>query len=193
MEKFPPTMKTDAFFTRGVAVAAFVLLSFLPSVVAADQPAGKKEVPPPALQVQVDVPPAWHPLVEDDVAEALAAVLERNFQRSGFERPIAFLRMPDEPQPAIPLLTLRLQEWRLGRTQNAECTFTAVLRANGKEYDLGLFTGTRLTWITQSGRWGFGRAHEVADALESAAREAMRDLYRKVAATNAVPDLAVKP
>ena len=185
-------MKTDAFLTRGVAFAAFVFLSFLSGAVAADRPTAKKEPAPPALQVQVDVPPAWHPLVEDDVAEALAAILERNFRQSGFDRQIAFLRLADDPQPATPLLTLRLQEWRLGRTQNAECTFTAVLRANGKEYDLGLFTGTRLTWVSQSGRWGFGRAHEVADALESAAREAMRDLYRKVAATHAVPDLAVK-
>jgi hypothetical protein len=185
-------MKTDAFLSRGVAFAAFVLLSFVPSLSAADRLAAKKETPPPALQVQVDVPPAWHPLVEDDVAEALASVLAREFRRNGFERPVAILNSFDEPQANVPLLTLRLQEWRLGRTQNAECTFTAGLRAGGQEHDLGLFTGTRLTWISQSGRWGFGRAHEVADALESAAREAMRDLYRKVAATHAIPDLTLK-
>ena len=38
-----------------------------------------------------------------------------------------------------PALAIRLINWRIGRTDNAECTFTAALKRMGQEHEPGYF------------------------------------------------------
>lgn len=153
-------------------------------------PARSTPAPPADLQVQVDVPPLWRPIVNDDVAEALAGILRDRFRRAGYQGRILYLAPLDEAAPNRPLLTLALTEWRLSRTGNAECLFTARLRTSAGETDLGMFSSTQFAWVRESGRIGALRAYAVADALEDAAGDAMRDLYRRLADTGQVPGLS---
>lgn len=174
---------------------SFLLARLLPVLLAlgllsgcATGPAGKP-TPPPDLQVQVNVPPSWRPMLDDDAAETLASLLRAEFRRSGYTGNIVYLRAHETPQDAVPLLTVNLAEWRLSRTGNAECLFNARLRnATGEDTDLGMVTSTDFTSLR--GRVGMGRALELADSLERAALDAMRDLYRLVADTGQVPNLA---
>lgn len=186
--------------TPSLALLAAALVSLpLPALPAAETtptPRSASPAPAPApavLQLQVDVPPTWGPLIEDDVADALASVLTETFRRRGFKGSVEHLRLSDAGAKAEqPLLIISLQEWRLSRSGNAECTFRATLKADGQETDLGIFLGTQMAWLNSSNRWGFARQHEVADALEDAANDALNSLYRRIAATGAVPGAVPK-
>lgn len=144
------------------------------------------------LQVQVDVPPTWRPFVDDNLADALARLLSDNFRRHGYAGYIEHVEPPRAANPDLPLLTLRMMEWRITRTGNAECTFSATLRTSAGETDLGMVSSTEFTWIRERGRFGLARAHETADALEGAATAAMRELYARVARTGQVPGLELR-
>ncbi len=168
-------------------LAALFLPAVLPLSAAAKAPAK-----PVDLQVQVDVPPSWQPFLMDDIADALGRVLADSFRRRGYAGNIGMVGRPDAPKPDIPLLTVRLHEWRISRTGNAECTLTATLVAGGKEHELGLVSYSDLSWIASSGRFGLARDYAVADAYEDAAGGAMRELFKRAAATAAVPGLAEK-
>lgn len=172
------------------ALAVALLLPASPALLAADP--AKAAAKAPDLQVQVDVPPSWQPFLMDDIAEALGRVLSDSFKRRGYAGTIQQVGLPDAAKPDLPLLTVRLHEWRISRTGNAECTLTGTLRAGGKEHDLGLVSYTDLSWIQSRGRFGVARDYAVADAYEDAAGGAMRELFKRVAATAAVPGLAEK-
>lgn len=147
--------------------------------------------PPADLQVQVNVPPTWRPMIDDDAAETLASLLRTEFRRHGYKGHIVYREHRDPIDDSLPLLTVNLAEWRLSRTGNAECLFNARLRnAAGEDTDLGMVASTEFT--TLRGRVGFGRTLEIADALERAARDALRDLHRRVADSGQVPDLVRK-
>lgn len=187
-------MKHHVKALLGPALAAALLVGWLaPAALAADSAAAK-----PAkvadLQVQIDVPPSWRPFLDDDIADALARVLRENFRRRGYAGEIDYLsdRERRAPNPDLPLLVVRLHEWRITRTGHAECAFTSTLRAGAHETDLGLISNTALTWIRERNRFGLAAAHDAAHAYEDAAGGAMRDLYRRVAETGRVPGLELK-
>jgi hypothetical protein len=172
------------------ALAVALLLPASPALLAADR--AKEAAKAPDLQVQVDVPASWQPFLMDDIAEALGRVLADSFKRRGYAGNIQQVGLPETAKPDLPLLTVRLHEWRISRTGNAECTLTATLRAGGKEHDLGIVSYTDLSWIQSRGRFGVARDYAVAEAYEDAAGGAMRELFKRVAATGAVPNLAEK-
>lgn len=140
------------------------------------------------LQLQINVPPTWRPFLDEDIAEALASILTDTFKRRGYAGVIDFIEEHRRaPNPDLPLLTLNLMQWRIDRLGNAECTLTADLAVPGKpKRELGVVTQTQITWIQERGRYGF-RHFEIADALEDAATEAMRDLFKRVADTGLLP------
>ena len=123
----------------------------------------------PQLQLSVDVPPNWRPFLSDDLAEAFASRVAGVFRRRGFAGAIKFLDH-EEASPDVPVLAIRLITWRIGRTDNAECTFSASIAAGGKEQSLGFFESTSLMWNKGLGRWG------LAEALGDVADDALRDL-----------------
>ncbi len=182
MKRFP------LLFSHAVLVGA-ALFAFCSSGRGADpQPAP----PPPDLPVYVDVPPSWRPFLDDDIAEAFASRVQRVFRQRGYAGRIALVPRRDEPKPAPPLLEIRLLEWRIGRTGNAECTFSATLQTATGQKSLGLIAHTAIFWPSRGGRWGLGRAQESANALDDAAERALRELYQRVAETALIPGLAVK-
>ena len=143
------------------------------------------------LQVQIDVPPTWDPFLEDDIGEAFASILAQRFRQMGYAGVIDYVQAPRAPNPDLPLLSLRLIEWRINRAGNGECTFAAALRpaSTAKEINLGLVSNSEFTWIRERGRFGLARARDIANSLEDTAQGAMRELYTRVAETRSVPGL----
>ena len=99
----------------------------------------------PQLQLTVDVPAQWRPFLSDDLAEAFASRLTDVFRRRGYTGEVRFLDH-DEPNADLPVLAVRLINWRIGRTDTAECTFTASLKTTGQEHELGIFENTSFVW-----------------------------------------------
>jgi hypothetical protein len=169
------------------ALAAFATLGQL-SLRAEEKPPLKTA----DLQVTIDVPPTWRPFLDDDIADALTSRLIDTFQKRGYTGRIEQLRQGDTAAKGVPQLEVRLIEWRIGRSGNADCTLSANVRTAAGEKDLGLITSSAIFWPHASGHWGLNRSYETANALEDAAESAMRDLYARLAKSALVPGLAPK-
>jgi len=147
----------------------------------ANFPPGKdKPAKPVDLQVLVNVPPTWRPFLDDDVAEEFFYRLQDTFRLRGYTGELAQVTVLDPGAKDRPTLTINLSEWRLDRIGNAQCTFSASLTTPAGEKNLGLKMGTTMLWA-HGGRWGLSRSYDAANALESAAADALNDLYRAVA------------
>jgi hypothetical protein len=167
-------------------------LAALAVLVSSGQAADAKKAAKPAdLQVQVNVPPTWRPFLDDDVAEAFTYRLIDVFRSRGYQGEIVQVTTADPGRNDLPTIEVFLTEWRIDRTGNAQCTFTAALKTPAGEKELGLKTGMAIFW-PDGPRWGLGRRVDTANALEDAAREALRDLYKAVAQTGLVAGLAEK-
>jgi hypothetical protein len=184
-------MKIPASLLRGAALALAWSIALFGAVTGsrgADAHASAPGAMIADLQLAVNVPATWRPFLEDDIADSLASILRDTFKRRGYKGVIDYVQEDRRaPNPDLPLLTLNLMEWRIGRTGNADCTLTATLRTGGKDHDLGVVTQTQITWVREHGRFGLARRFELADALEDAATGAMRDLYRRVADSGLLP------
>lgn len=137
----------------------------------------------PQLQLTLDVPPHWRPFLSDDLADAFASRVTDVFRRQGFTGEMEFVPA-GEPDRNAPVLAIRLINWRIGRTDNAECTFAAAVRSGGREENLGVFENTPLTWASGLGPGG------LANALGDAADGALRDLARQLARNGTVSGFA---
>lgn len=182
-------MKAPVLPVRGFVLVAALLIGLLaaPSPARAATP-DAKGMKIADLQLQINVPPTWRPFLDEDIAEALASILTDTFKRRGYAGVIDFIEENRRaPNPDLPLLTLNLMQWRIDRVGNAECTLTAELAVPGQpKRDLGIVTQTQFTWIQERGHYGL-RRFEIADALEDAAADAMRDLFKRVANTGLLP------
>ncbi len=179
-------MKTTLALLRfAAALAAFA------GLVSVTHAAASKPAKPADLQVLVNVPPTWRPFLDDDIAEALANRLMDVFRQNGYKGDIAQVTSLDSASKDIPTIEINLTEWRIDRTGNAQCTFSAALKAAAEEKNLGLKTGMAVFWPDGS-RWGLSRRIDTANALEDAARDALRELYSAVAKTGLVAGLTDK-
>jgi hypothetical protein len=144
-------------------------------------------------RVEPTEPPArWHPLVEDDVAETLISLVHSEFRRVGFNGRIGRVPSFESPADGVPLLILNVAEWRLSRSGNAECLLNARFRtAEGEDVPLGMVSHSEFTALR--GRSGLGRPFELADALEDAARGAIRELQRRLTESGQFPAMARRP
>lgn len=187
-------MKALSLSLRGMAFAAALVGLLTATAATRAEPSSAKAAKIADLQLQVNVPPAWRPFLDDDIAEALAGIATDTFKRRGYTGVIDFIEEGRRvPNPDLPLLTLNLMQWRIDRTGNAECTLTADLSVPGKpKRNLGVVTQTQITWIQERGRYGF-RRFEVANALEDAATDAMRELFQRVADADLVPGIRPAP
>ena len=150
---------------------------------AAAKPAAAEE---PALQAFVSVPPTFRPMLDDDIARALAYRMEETFRRQGYQGTVGFAAHPGDIKASIPVLELTLTEWRLDLTGNVQCTFSAKLTKGKAETGLGLFMGTGIHWTHTRDRW------RLAGAYEDSANDAMKDLYRKIATDKLLPGFELK-
>ncbi|WP_221032820.1 hypothetical protein [Actomonas aquatica] len=148
-------------------LVAFALLAPLASA--------KSTAVPPALQVRIETPTVIDLMRETDIQDAISVHLSDAFRRSGFKGRIAQVDHRDDADPAIPLLTIRLDNWRARPTGMVECRFFATLTAtDGSEIRLGSYYGTTM-------HWGHANRFTVRNAFEDAAVSALRDLYRDYA------------
>ena len=127
----------------------------------------------PQLQLTVEVPPHWRPFLSDDLAEAFASRLTDVFCRRGYSGNIKFLDHED-PQSEVPVLAVRLINWRIARTDHAECVFTAALNTGGETHELGIFENSSHVWNNHLGHW------VLADALGDVADGALRNLSSRL-------------
>ena len=134
----------------------------------------------PRLQLTVDVPPRWRPFLSDDLAEAFASRLADVFRRHGYPPAIRFIEH-ENPATDVPVLAIRLIDWRISHPHQAECTFSAALKNDDGEHALGIFENTRREW---SHRFGHG---DPADALGEVADGALRDLSAKLDQSGLLP------
>jgi hypothetical protein len=166
---------------------AATLAVTLPRSYAADrnQSAKPAKAELPQLQLTVHVPAHWRPFLADDLADAFASRVADVFRRQGFTGEVEFVPA-GEPDPGVPVLVLSLISWRISRTDNAECTFSAAIQAGGSEESLGVFENTHLFWNSGVGHRG------MAEALGDAADGALRDLAAKLARSGSVPGFPAK-
>jgi hypothetical protein len=149
-------------------------------------PAAEEKSPPSkpgTLQVQINIPPTWRPLLEDDVAEAFASYIFDEFRRQGYRGEIKEVRSYEEPSPGCWLLSINLTEWRMNHLGNIDCTFTANIQSERASRHLGIFSGMSFRFMSGPGRFG------LADAFGDAAEDAIRQLYESLARTELVPGL----
>ncbi len=105
-------------------------------------------------------------------ADAVASAL----RAQGFKGKIGTLRPEDSASSRASVLFVRLNSWT-AKDGFADCTFTASLRTNEGDKDLGYFSGDNLI-VTSDGE------HRISsDGLVRSAQEAMNDLYSRVRAT----------
>lgn len=141
---------------------------------------------PDALQVEVNLPPSWRPMLEDRVTDAFVSELTDQFDQRGFHGRIGQLYPTDQPAAGTPLLTIDLFEWRMDFTGNINCTFGATVQNNGVTRRLGTFSGMSLRWMSGPGRFG------LADSYDQAARDALGQLYDAIARSQLVPGIVAR-
>jgi hypothetical protein len=122
----------------------------------------------PQLQLAVNVPPHWRPFLANDLAEAFATRLAEVFRREGYAGEVRFLD-EERADADAPVLAVGLANWRIHRTDRAECSFTASLNCDGREHRLGTFANDLLVGNDRFGRWGLANA--LADVADGALRE----------------------
>lgn len=151
----------------------FVMALGLPALIATAAPESDQT----ALEVHVNVPPSWQPFLDDDISQAFVSRLADAFRRSGFDGNVKELRRTDERTAGAPGLDINLNEWRVNRTGNVECTFHAsFIDADGQAHSLGMFNATEFNWGSNN-RWQLTRAFE--GAAESAATRLWRKLVEE--------------
>jgi hypothetical protein len=165
----------------GSVVLVLSAAMFVAAAPAANQPTPPSK--PGTLQVQVNIPPTWRPMMEDRVAETFASYIFDVFRRQGYKGEITEVRWYEEPSPGCCLLTINLTEWRMNHIGNIDCTFTANIQTEKATRHLGIFSGMSFRWMSGPGRFG------LADGFEDAAEDAIRHLYDELARTELVPGL----
>ncbi len=71
----------------------------------------------------------------------------------------------------------------IGPVGTITCSFSAGLQSTNGMRSLGAYSGTALRWMSGPGRIG------LADSLDSAATDAIRQLFDDIAETELVPGL----
>jgi hypothetical protein len=133
----------------------------------------------PPLQVVVKVPPSLRPIRDDDIADIFASRVVTALRQQGYQAPIAYIGPAQEPAKDQPLLEVNLIEWKRDRVGGfVNCTFSAALETPLGTKDLGLFSGTGISMLSRMDP--FTRF----EPFDQAARDAAKELYQRVMATN---------
>lgn len=146
----------------------------------------KKTTEPVDLYLSVKIPSLMGDTIRhDDTAEIFISRVFESFRAAGYKG-----RMDDDdfakPTGDQRLLEFNIMEWRPDRTGMITCTFTAsVTRENEKPVRLGVFT-------TSSMRLGGGPLAS-SNAYEDSAKDALRDVYKKLVKDNLLPVKAEAP
>jgi hypothetical protein len=133
------------------------------------------------LQVVMTIPPSWYPMLEDRIDDAFVSHMADVFRQEGFQGNLVDVRPPDQPNPAYPVLSINLVDWRMDHTGSVQCDFGAALQTQTGRVHLGTFNGMAIRWMAGPGRFG------LADTYGNAVDDALRQLYRSIAQTQMMP------
>ena len=137
-----------------------------------------KSADSPRLAVNIEAPTVFDFSLERDISDLLLSHMDTAFRRLGFEGRIADANRLKNASESMPVINLRVIEWRSSRTGMVELRFTAELETLGGETEnLGLYRGSSLNM-------GRGSRFMADRAYEDAAVNAMRDLYRDLEKLN---------
>jgi len=126
------------------------------------------------LQVDIQVPPAWGPWLEDDLAKALYNRIRYIFKREGYPGDMVEIRRMEDPLPDYPTLAVRLFEWEVNRVGYVRCAMRVTYRPlEGEPVDLGNFQATEFTW---GPRDRYLRAQQFLDAADAVALQVWEKL-----------------
>jgi hypothetical protein len=178
-----------------VTMKSSIILSFLLAAIAAllSPTAAANSPAPPApvtraepsrptvLQVTVDMPASMRPLISDEIARAFADRVADALRRQGCKAKIHYVASPDDAKADQPRLAIHLLEWRTDHVGYVNCTFAADLSSPQGKKDLGLFLGTAMMTFARHDWLARG------EQFDDAAREALGDLYRRIAGTHLLP------
>ena len=141
---------------------------------------------PVALLVEVLSPPTPDPLHEDDINRFMVDSVRSTFRERGFQGRIEERFRSDAAPSEVPLLTIRLTQWRRTPTGGVDCTFAASIRtAHGVEQPLGQFTATELA-TTITNRW------TLAEAFRDTAERAAEDLWKRLSELQVLPGVPAR-
>ncbi len=130
------------------------------------------------LQVDIEVPPAWGPWLEDDLAEALYDRIRYIFKREGYSGDMVEIRRLEDPLPDYRTLAVRLFTWEVDRAGYVRCVMRVEYRPlEGEPVDLGNFQATEFTW---GPRDRYLRAQQFVDAADAVALQVWRKLRDEV-------------
>lgn len=175
-------MKTLRFLSF-LPVFTAALLAPAASALTAEKPADQSPRPV-RLQLRVDLPFSLNPIRDDDIAEAFAHRVVTALHEQGFRGRIKYLENGDPLNATVPVLDVRILEWRVNRTGSTDCVFAATLKSPRGEKNLGMFSGTSMmTWLRRD--W-FARA----DSFDDAARDALSNLKARLDATGLIEPAA---
>jgi hypothetical protein len=120
------------------------------------------------------MPPVSHPWLEDDLSEAIVNRVRAVFRRQGFEGTVEEIRSGQSVEEGVPLLELRLFDWRTTHTGMVRMTLSAeAIDADGASTAMGVFSSSD---FLQGARSRF----ELAHAFRSVADDVVKDLWRKI-------------
>lgn len=130
------------------------------------------------LQVDIQVPPAWGPWLEDDLAEALYDRIRYIFKREGFSGDMVEIRRLEDPLPDYRTLAVRLFTWEVDRGGFVRCIMRVGYRpVDGESIDLGTFEATEFTW---GPRGVYLRAQQFVDAADAVALQVWNELRSEI-------------
>jgi hypothetical protein len=108
--------------------------------------------------------------------QVLANRFEAEFKARGFKGHVDFLGANDTPIATLPLLEIKLTDWRANPGQRPDCEFSATLvTAKGTTW-LGNFEGVSKTLV------GTPTVKAEIDTLRDAATHAVDEVYRDLQA-----------
>lgn len=162
-----------------VSLCTAVSLAPAASALAAEKPADQSPRPV-RLQVRVDLPFSLNPIRDDDIAEAFAHRVVTALHEQGFRGRIKYVENGEAINETVPVLDVRIFEWRVNRLGQTDCVFSATLKSPRGAQGLGMFSGTSImTWMRRD--W-FARA----DSFDDAARDALGNLKARLDATGLI-------
>ncbi len=171
-------MNMTHVFTASTLGLAMTLIAPLSSVQAKEpaHPAG-------VIEVYVTIPATPSPTAEFNVGERFVDDMANAFRNWGFHGKVKRLERLDQPTSGAAVLRVNLTEWDRDATGNFTCRFSATLKADGQERNLGTYDGTSPGMLTAPG--GFG----ASEAFDKSATDALHRLYDDLAKTDLIVGL----
>jgi hypothetical protein len=175
-----PTLSKLHFPSYALAVLSIIFVSGCASSPDSDRLANRlAEIDTDnLLQVDVEVPPAWGPWLEDDLAEALYDRIRYIFKREGYPGDLLEVRRLEDPLPDYPTLAVRLYAWEVDRAGYVRCTMRVRYLPVGEDaINLGNFEAKEFTW---GPRGAYLRAQQFVDAADAVALKVWKELRSEV-------------